>query len=1040
MKPWVLGLIVLLAAPNALWSADSARAKRVLMISTESRFTPAIMMAEQAALAELREKHNGPIEFYAEYLDANRFPGDKYQKEFYDYLREKFLQRPPDLVVLYFSRALQPIAKSIISLFPDVPIVAAGVTEEAEPHRNLGVNLTGFAQKIDAKGTIEIILQLQPDTQRLVVISGTSPVDRHHLAAVKEATRSFANRLDFDFWTDRSVIEMRRNVAALPPRTVILFTNLMRDGAGEMFHPPDAVQLLSSSANRAIYVMGDTMVGGGAVGGSVVYLEELGKRAARLSARVLEGTDPASLPFEILTDGVPMFDWRSLQRWGISEKRLPRESVVRFRPASIWEQYKGYIAGSVGLILVQAGLIFALLIQRKQRRRAQESLDERLRFEELVSRLSARFIHLPAREIDDHIVESLREVAEFLGFDFSSLSVFTGPAVGQVAFIWQAPGTPAMPANLTEKDFPWMAQELFARRDVSFLNPRELPEEARIDRATVERIHNCSVHCVPLLTAETPFGVLNVGTFDREQGIALDLLRRLRLLGEIFANALARKNSEQSLREEEKRLSLAASAAKLVLWTWNIQEDEIWVTFEGRALFGWGESELINLERFIEMLHFDDRKPTRAAIQKALDGNGAYESEYRQGLPDGTVRWFAARGQLEFDDKKKPLRMRGVSIDVTDHKKAEEELRKSEARKGGILDSALDGIITIDYEGRIIEFNSAAERIFGYSRTQVIGKPMAELIIPAHLRPQHASGLARYLSTGRGSMLGNRIEMPAIRADGTEFPVELSVTRIVQEGPPMFTGYVRDVSERKRAEAELQRTREALAHLSRTSTMGELAASVAHELNQPLGAILSNTEAAELFLNREPPALDEVREILADIRQDDQRASGIIRGMRALLRRQEIVKKPIELNGVVEEIVHLVGIEAAARKVSIEFEAETNLPCVSADRVHLQQVLMNLVLNGVEAMSAVPETERRLTVRTSNGDSRWVKIAVIDGGPGIPADRMPKLFEPFFTTKKEGLGMGLSIARTIVEAHQGRIWAENNLEGGATFNIALPIP
>ncbi len=255
----------------------------------------------------------------------------------------------------------------------------------------------------------------------------------------------------------------------------------------------------------------------------------------------------------------------------------------------------------------------------------------------------------------------------------------------------------------------------------------------------------------------------------------------------------------------------------------------------------------------------------------------------------------------------------------------------------------------------------------------------------------------------------------------------------------MIGGLVLQRTRRHRMQVELQRQREELAHVTRVSTVGELTTSVAHELNQPLGAILSNAEAAEMFLNTEPPALDEVRDILADIRKDDQRASEVIRRMRSLLRKQELAPKSIEINESVEEVLKVLSTDAAARKVAMKFERTTDLSRVWCDPVHFQQVVLNLVLNGMEAMAGLPEAKRQVVVRTGPGDNGTVKVAVADSGAGIPVDRLPKVFEPFFTTKKDGMGMGLSIARTIVEAHQGKIWAENNSGTGATFYFTVPV-
>ncbi|HSF59656.1 MAG TPA: sensor histidine kinase [Candidatus Binatia bacterium] len=255
----------------------------------------------------------------------------------------------------------------------------------------------------------------------------------------------------------------------------------------------------------------------------------------------------------------------------------------------------------------------------------------------------------------------------------------------------------------------------------------------------------------------------------------------------------------------------------------------------------------------------------------------------------------------------------------------------------------------------------------------------------------------------------------------------------------MITGLLLQRTRRRRAEADLQRNREELAHVTRISTVGELTTSVAHELNQPLGAILSNAEAAEMFLMADPPAVDEVRDILADIRNDDKRASEVIRRMRNLLQKHDLTPKSIEINEAVEEVLKLISTGVSARKVAIKFERTAGLPRVWCDPVHFQQVVLNLVLNGMEAMAGLLEEKRQVVVRTGPGDNGTVKIAVADSGPGIPVDSLPKLFEHFFTTKKDGMGMGLSIARTIVEAHHGQIWAENNSGSGATFYFTVPV-
>jgi len=244
---------------------------------------------------------------------------------------------------------------------------------------------------------------------------------------------------------------------------------------------------------------------------------------------------------------------------------------------------------------------------------------------------------------------------------------------------------------------------------------------------------------------------------------------------------------------------------------------------------------------------------------------------------------------------------------------------------------------------------------------------------------------------------------------------------------------------RRRAEAEIFKQRNELAHVSRVSTMGQLASALAHELNQPLGAILRNAEAAELFLQKDRPDLSEIRAILADIRKDDQRAGNVINRMRSLLKRRELASDPLDIAELIVETIALADSDARARRIHLTTQLPARLPVAHGDRVHLQQVLLNLILNGMDAMAAGEGLERQLTVRASTGNDGDIEVAVSDSGTGIPPEKIKQLFEPFFTTKPDGMGMGLAISRTIIEAHGGKIWAENHARRGATFRFTLPV-
>jgi signal transduction histidine kinase len=244
--------------------------------------------------------------------------------------------------------------------------------------------------------------------------------------------------------------------------------------------------------------------------------------------------------------------------------------------------------------------------------------------------------------------------------------------------------------------------------------------------------------------------------------------------------------------------------------------------------------------------------------------------------------------------------------------------------------------------------------------------------------------------------------------------------------------------QRRRAELEVQRQRAELAHASRLSTLGELSASIAHEVNQPLAAIAGNADAAELLLDADPPKLTDARRVLLDLKAANTRASEVVRRVRDLLRKREMVVEPYDLNGAAADVARLLEAEALRRRVDVILELGP-LPPLRGDRLYVQQVLLNLLMNGMEAMVDVPDGQRYLTVRSGRNAEGHAEIAVTDGGHGIAANDLPRMFDSFFTTKQDGMGLGLSLCRSIVQAHGGRIWAQNNPDGGATIRFTLPL-
>jgi PAS domain S-box-containing protein len=492
-----------------------------------------------------------------------------------------------------------------------------------------------------------------------------------------------------------------------------------------------------------------------------------------------------------------------------------------------------------------------------------------------------------------------------------------------------------------------------------------------------------------------------------------------------------RKIAEEELRETQQRMELAASAAKLGMWMWDIVHDEIWLTDKGRALFGFGASEKLDFDRFRRVLHPEDRESVLSAVENSLRTGAEYECEYRVLLANEQIRWLAARGHVEFKADGQPARMHGVAIDITKRKEAEEQFRL-------VLDAAPNAMIMVNKDGQIILINKRVESLFAYTRDELIGQTI-EILVPERFRSHYAEHRHGYFWDAKGRPMGAGRDLYGRRKDGSEVPVEIGLNPVhTSEGLSVLASIV-DISERKQAEMEVARHRHELAHLSRIALLGELSGSLAHELNQPLAAILSNAQAAQQFLKEDVFDVNELRQILAEIVAEDKRAGEVIRHVRLLFRKGEVGQHfgNLDINEVVQDVLKLMRNDLANQGVTVKTELAENLPAIQGDRVQLQQVVLNLVLNGCEAMIDCDSSERHLLI-TSGKQNGAVHVSVRDWGSSIPEETMERVFEPFFTTKANGMGLGISVCRTIIEAHRGNICVRNNAEGGATFHFSIP--
>ena len=583
-------------------------------------------------------------------------------------------------------------------------------------------------------------------------------------------------------------------------------------------------------------------------------------------------------------------------------------------------------------------------------------------------------------------------------------------------------------------------------------------------------------------------------------------------------------------------------------------------------LTGYTPQELYSDVRcWCALAHEDDREPVRRAVIEAVSDGRPFEVQYRIRTKDGTQKWILERGCGVANEQGKVRWLEGFISDATALKESEAALARSEAYSSAIVAKAVEGIITLDADGRIDSVNRAAEKMFGYGPSELVGQNV-QTLVPEPFRKEHAGHLAHYSTTGQSSILGKGREVSAQRKDGSIFPIYLAASEISVDNEKRFAAIIRDISdekaakdslrsaerrfravfdqqyqlasilspdgvvletneksleiagperetivgakfwevpwwchstdlqdrmrdavrkaasgkterfeatcscgpvtpttldfsirpikdktgrvvflvtesrdisEQKLAEEEARQHRERIAHVSRLSTLGEMAAGIAHEINQPLTAISLFAQAGRRLI--ESGNVEKMGEVCTKLNEHALRASDVVERMQTMARQGENNKEIVDCNELMESAVKLAESEARIHDMRIEFEKGSDLPPISVDGVQIQQVALNLLRNGMEASVAGDSgDDRSVTLRTCRSGANGIEVSVSDEGSGVPEDRIDKLFTPFSTTKKSGMGMGLSISQAIVRAHGGQIGFRNNDGGGATFSFTLP--
>jgi PAS domain S-box-containing protein len=496
-----------------------------------------------------------------------------------------------------------------------------------------------------------------------------------------------------------------------------------------------------------------------------------------------------------------------------------------------------------------------------------------------------------------------------------------------------------------------------------------------------------------------------------------------------------RKRALEKLHANQELLDLAQKSARAMAFDWYPQQDvNVWSP-EQEALHGLQSGSFDGTYLSWKQTIYPPDWPVVAnAINHARE-TGEVAAEWRVKWPDGSLHWLATNGQMFFDDQGNPFRMVGFTADVTRRKLAEEDLRRSEAFLAEAQRLTSIGSFSWLVATDELAWSQELYRIFEFDR----GKPVTLELIGTRVHPEDRSlfqdHVARARADGNDVDFDFRLQMPDA---SVKYMHVVAHGGRSENGQMEYIGAVQDVTERRLSEEALGEVRSELAHMTRVTSLGALAASIAHEVNQPLSGIITNASTCLRMLDADPPNVDGARQTAQRTIRDGHRAADVITRLRALFSKKDATIESVDLTEAILEVIALSRSELQRSQVISRVELADDLPPVTGDRVQLQQVVLNLLMNAADAMSGIDDRPRQLIVRTEREEGDHVRLSVQDAGVGFEPQAVAKLFEPFYTTKNGGMGIGLSVSRSIIESHHGRLWATPNDGPGATFSFSLP--
>ncbi len=997
---WVAVMIRTMLAVFSLsfvCAAQSNEPKQVLILSQEDLSWPAFRLIDENVRTTLRTGSPQGILIFSEHMDRVHFPDPDFQRRQTAWIRRKYADAKIDLVI--------GVGDVPTDMLPDVPLLYLGTDSlRKRPSRTeSSKEVASIWMETDARKSLDAARLLQPRARQVVVIGGSSPTEKNLLDQVRDQISTDSYHLSTIYLTNSTFSEISQTVAALGPESIVLFATLSRDAGGRRFISAEVIPKIATVSGAPVYVLLDTHVGSGAVGGYVTSFAELGKQAGEMGLQFLAGEHPKDA---VARSGY-LFDRRQLRRWKLSESALPSGSVVLYRQPTAWESYGRYILGAILLCVIQALLIFGLLRQRTKRRRVEESLIERLTFERLLSNLSTTFINLPEDQVGATIEKSLGSIAEFLKIDRVTLFEYSRRnAELIVTSSWPSKGVQPVPSVVKTNRFPWWTA-LLLRGEIALVSDLNfLPEEAAAEREHLQKIDATSVATVPLKAGDEFFGGISFVSTKRRVLWTADLVEQLKLLAEIFSNALMRKRAQEArlrhaaIVESSDDAIISVNLDGIIL-SWNVGAER---------LFAFSETEAVGQP--IAILIPEELRDEETKILQHLRAGGTFK-HYE------TVRLTKDGQKLDVSLTLSPVRdsagmvvgVSKIARDITARKRADRVLRESEERFRLVANTAPVLIWMAATDKLCTFFNQGWLSFTGRSMEQELGEGWLSSVHPEDV--QRCLGIYSASFDARAEF---EMEYRLRRFDGEyRWVVDYGAPRFESDGT--FCGYIGscvDISERKSSEESLHALGGRLIRAQE-----EERARIARELHDDFSQRLALVGIAlgQLWKKLPESEMEERASVLEILRQTKEMSSD----MHSLSHRLHSSK--LELVGLVPALIGLCREIGEKYKIGVHFTELGSLPNITKD------VALCLFRVTQEALTNIVKHSQAKSADVKLGaNAKGVSLRITDTGRGFDPD-----------LKNPAAGIGLVGMRERLRLVGGSLSLKSELMQGTEIFAEVPL-